>query len=396
MKNYINKFFSLCAYPLLKVKKVKTKNTERITNINYDSFVGYYNINPVNSNKYLLFHRSKNAVGMPVIGDQIDICYVDLKEKVYKDYFVCKTNAWSWQQGAMLQWIKSYGDNSFICNDYRGGKYYSKVVDIYNGVLDEFDLPIYTIDNNKHSFLTLDYDRLHFFRPGYGYFNNEGQKKYEKISSTDGIWEVDMKTKAIKKIVSTERLLDFNQRKEFSESYHYVNHIEYSPSGDRFIFFHLWIYKNKRYSRLFLANRDGSGLRCIIDTDAVSHYTWINNDNILIWMKTKDGKENYYKKCLISGCEEIFIKGILTTDGHPSYSQSGHYYITDTYPDKYRNRNLYKIKEEDESVVVLGKFFTPYKYRGPYRCDLHPRIIGDSDICIDSTHEGKRAVYLIK
>ena len=31
-----------------------------------------------------------------------------------------------------------------------------------------------------------------------------------------------------------------------------------------------------------------------------------------------------------------------------------------------------------------------------YRCDLHPRIISENEIIIDSTHEGFRGIYSIK
>ena len=46
--------------------------------------------------------------------------------------------------------------------------------------------------------------------------------------------------------------------------------------------------------------------------------------------------------------------------------------------------------------ILIGTFYSPMKYYGYKRCDLHPRWSPDGNfISIDSTHEDKRKTFLI-
>ena len=48
------------------------------------------------------------------------------------------------------------------------------------------------------------------------------------------------------------------------------------------------------------------------------------------------------------------------------------------------------------SCKRIARVFAPFHYDFDGRCDLHPRWSRDGKrICIDSVHEGKRALYVI-
>jgi hypothetical protein len=52
---------------------------------------------------------------------------------------------------------------------------------------------------------------------------------------------------------------------------------------------------------------------------------------------------------------------------------------------------------ETGTAAEIANFDEPPAYRGDWRCDLHPRWSRDSRrICIDSTHDGVRQVYVIE
>ena len=70
--------------------------------------------------------------------------------------------------------------------------------------------------------------------------------------------------------------------------------------------------------------------------------------------------------------------------------------LTDTYPDKYRNQHLYFYDIQNEVKKKIAYFYSPTKFTGEFRCDLHPRFSHDgSKICIDSPHTGKRQMIIL-
>jgi len=47
-------------------------------------------------------------------------------------------------------------------------------------------------------------------------------------------------------------------------------------------------------------------------------------------------------------------------------------------------------------IAEVARFHQPPNYKGEWRCDLHPRWSRDNrHICIDSTHDGTRQVYMV-
>ena len=103
-----------------------------------------------------------------------------------------------------------------------------------------------------------------------------------------------------------------------------------------------------------------------------------------------------------------FIKKIpiWTEDGHPSFSPSKRFILTDTYPDKNHRRTLILYDTKLKQKHILGKFYSlpnkkyskdPNWDSSGMRCDLHPRWNRDgTKVCIDSVHEGYRGMYIIE
>ena len=92
----------------------------------------------------------------------------------------------------------------------------------------------------------------------------------------------------------------------------------------------------------------------------------------------------------------IIGEGILTEDGHCSYSPDRQWVLNDTYPDSYDMRTLLLFKPDNEKRINLARLYSPKKkWWGEIRCDLHPRWNRDgTQICIDSVHSGERQLYI--
>ena len=128
-------------------------------------FFGYYDKSPLNLDKtYLLSHEVESSGKKVNKNDSAKICITNLENNTIKK--IDRTFAWNYQQGAQLQWLS---ENRIIFNSF-DKNYYSK---IYNAKTSKFEnilkRPIYSISDDKQIYSTLNYDRLHKFREGYGY-----------------------------------------------------------------------------------------------------------------------------------------------------------------------------------------------------------------------------------
>jgi len=147
-----------------------------------------------------------------------------------------------------------------------------------------------------------------------------------------------------------------------------------------------------------MADNEGGNLKILLDDKMVSHYSWIDDNSVLAYARREPLGDKYYLINTDSLEYEIVGDGVLDIygDGHPSYSPDKRWMITDTYPDKARMRYLILYDTIANRAKIIGRFFSPWKYDGYYRCDLHPRWSPDGkNISIDSTHEGFRGSYIV-
>jgi len=71
--------------------------------------------------------------------------------------------------------------------------------------------------------------------------------------------------------------------------------------------------------------------------------------------------------------------------------------VTDTYPDKWREQHLILVDINKKESQIVSKLYSPFKYTGQVRCDLHPRFDREGKyIVVDSTHNGHRQMIITK
>src|SRR5690606_16485691 len=86
-------------------------------------------------------------------------------------------------------------------------------------------------------------------------------------------------------------------------------------------------------TRLFTANADGTDLRCLAADGMVSHYSWRDDDHLLAWMRKSPVGDRYWLIDDRSADAVVVGDGLLTRDGHCTYSPDRRWILTDTYPD---------------------------------------------------------------
>ncbi|MBX3400924.1 MAG: hypothetical protein KF873_19500 [Gemmataceae bacterium] len=358
---------------------------------------GYYDKCPWDkTGRYLLAMESEFCDRPPTAKDAIAVGMVDLKGD---DKFIPldTTRAWSWQQGTMLQWLGSAPDREVIYNSIVDGKPAAIVRDVHSGKTRTLARPIYAVSNDGKQAVTLDFARLHRLRPGYGYASYDERFVNDPAPEQLGIWHLELATGKDRQILSLKQLAAFQPDARFTGAHHWVNHLQFNPGGTRFVFLHRWRVDLKPWStRIFTAKPDGTDLRLHLDTGMVSHFDWRDDSTILAWVKTpKDGNKFALIDVATNGLT-LVGDGVLTQDGHCSYSPDRKWILNDTYPDKNRLQWLMLYHPEKNRRYDLNQFHSPKQFTGPFRCDMHPRWNRDgTQVCFDGCHEPERQVYVV-
>lgn len=361
-------------------------------------FFGYYDKSPWNaSGRYLLAHEVEFNDRPPTADDRVGIGLIDLREG-NRFIRLAEGRAWNWQQGAMLQWHPGDPERLLVHNDRREGHFVGVVRDTERGEQMVYDHPLYALLPDGRTGFSLNFARLARHRPGYGYAGVPDPHAAQPHPEQDGLWRIDLETGQPELILSLAQLAALQPKPSMTGAWHYLNHIQVSRGGGRIAFFHIWHSDPRRWEvRLFTCRPDGSELTCLLDTGFISHYDWRDDDTLLVWANRPGGRACF--QLLSHGASagpRPFGEGVLTEDGHCSFSPDGQWVLNDTYPDQYDKRTLMLVRYADARRIDLARLYSPKsRWCGEIRCDLHPRWSRDGrQICIDSVHEGSRQIYL--
>ena len=234
-------------------------------------------------------------------------------------------------------------------------------------------------------------------RTDYGY-GGAGQDARAEVQfpEDDGLLLVDLQTGAAKLLVSIAEVKDLVPAVP-KEGIEYFNHTLFSRDGSK-VFWLARAVPNRNTTSLTV-NCDGTNLRrCFPDNWGGSHFDWLDGDNLMITAAYDGlvyghilftvGKSNYQR----------LGKGLLDYDGHGTFSPDGRWMATDTYPNnKLYEQKLYLMDMKTQAVMSLGRFVEPPKFKGYWRCDLHPRWSPRGDLLgFNSTFSGQRQVYFFR
>ncbi|MBP7051045.1 MAG: hypothetical protein KBE65_08530 [Phycisphaerae bacterium] len=369
------------------------------------TWFGYYDKTPFSGddNKILamaMTYRkdwSKRAASFPVKVGWFDWSSVVSGRAEFHQFG--ETATWSWQQGCMLQWFPKDLDRLVLYNRLVEGKYGCVIQCVFTrDVVKSYDLPIYAIDPAGRWGVTLNFSRLERLRPGYGYANLPDETAAEACPDGDGIWQVDLETGSHELLLSLRQVADFRPLPSMAGVPHYINHLLFSPNGKRIVFLHLWIPEGGRRNRLMLYDFADGSLHVLDDAAMASHFNWLADDRLICFRYPHEGSRGYYVYTVSSDhavqCTPMHT--MPSEDGHPSLSPCGERLVTDAYPDRLGDQALYVYSVRQKVLGEVGRFFSPFRYQGPQRCDLHPRWDRAAGrVCFDSALRRKRVIVVL-
>ncbi|HJN15424.1 MAG TPA: hypothetical protein QGH10_08040 [Armatimonadota bacterium] len=361
-------------------------------------FFGYYDKFPYDSTgRYLLSLETSFIDRPPTPDDVAGIGMVDLHDG-NRWIPIAETHAWYWQQGTMLQWLETAPDRHIIYNAREDGQFISIIRDAHSGeIVRKLPRPVYAVSRDGRQAVSVNFSRVHNHRPGYGYVGVPDAWADDPAPAEDGIYQMDLATGENQLIISLDQIVQIEPEDSMDGASHWFNHLQFNQDDSRFIFLHRWVGEKPPWkTRLYTAAPDGSDICLVNSHDMTSHFDWESPGRILAWATRHEVGNFYYLfDDQAEGIEKVG-EGILTTDGHCSYSPDGQWVLTDTYPGKDHKRTLLLYRPADERRVDIGRFYAPPELSGEIRCDLHPRWNRDgTEVCFDSAHEGDRQLYTI-
>ena len=262
----------------------------------------------------------------------------------------------------------------------------------------KYNFPIYAISNNGEYGLSLNFSRLAWCRPGYGYTNIPDITIEENEPEKDGIYLCSLDSNYMNLLLSIKQISNIQRLESMNNAIHYFNHLSFSPSGKRFLFLHLWVKGKNRFSRLITSNINGDNINILNNNGYTSHYCWKNDDSILSYSEESILGKNYFvyndENCNV----ELFANGEIKHDSHPSFSKDTNKLLYDCYPNRIKNQNLYIYYNKNKKIYKIKSFYNPTVFKGEIRCDLHPRWNNSGNlICCDSPNLNEfRSIYVLK
>ena len=389
-------------YPLLKrqggagflrVNQDMVGSYDVISSKNKHVFVGYYDLPNISPNGKYMFYLTVPRYASPKFS-KATINIYNIHTKVSKA--VGQTSAWCWQQGSRVRWLPK-SNSKLLYNDYLKGKYISRILDIESGEVSDFSsMAIYDASFTEAVGLSLNFHRLQFLRPGYGYSKGKDITKKNFAPQNDGIFFVDLKKQKTKLIYSLSELA--SQVQSNSNDFHYINHISVSPNGKRFIFFHLWTknFLDMWNMRMLVTDIDGNNFMEVENKDIISHYSWIDSNKIMA-TKVVNKEHCYILYDLMTGSKQIIQNDQLINDGHPTFFQNGKQFISDTYPLDNCIQTLFLSDIISNAYVPILEAFSDPRLYIEKRCDMHPRLEKEHNIInLDSTFSnGLRKIIVL-
>ena len=377
-----------------------TATAKRITPADGHWLFGYYDIPSFDSEckRHLALHVPFMD-HMPTKDDVAEIYCINLADGSREK--IAETTAWCFQQSCFIQWLPAYPDtviwNTRLDNECGYG---AIIKNLRTGEQRVINRPVATVaPDGKHA-LSINFDRMFDFRPGYGYAGRRDTWYDVKHPTDDGVYLVDLETGDYKLIISLDQLWQLTGKYFGGEDQKVmINHINFNTDGSRFLFLLRNMDGAHWKTAILTANTDGSDVYVLSDFAYASHYYWLSPNVVSIHssgLELGDKGNQLYELTDRTHTGRIVDADFFVRDGHVSYSPDREYILYDSYPLEDLHQELYLYDLKTGRGGLLGRFKSKRFDPVDIRCDLHPVWAPSGNmISFDSVFEGFRGIYTV-
>jgi hypothetical protein len=357
-----------------------------------DTFFGYYDKCPQSADGEKVLANVVNSRWAGYSNQPaMTVGYFDNDDK-RRFHPVGATEAWCWQMGCMLTWLRQSASDKAIFNCLLRDRYAARIVNVNTAKIEgEVDWPIYCVSQSGEYALSCCFSRLHRLRRGYGYPQIQDPHATAEAPDDEGVWLLNLKSNTRQLLHSLRKLSEHEPRETMAGAIHYVNHLQFNQTDDRFLFSHIWLKGGEWYFRMFTSSRDGTDL-FLLNDGYVSHHSWHSPQDVIVYSKGPDHTMSYHDFVDRVGlARPLFVEHALP-NGHGTFCAEGDVLLTDTYPDRFGFQHLYLI-HIDGALRDVGRFFHPAGLHMDRRCDLHPRWSrNEQEVFVDAAPDGCRRI----
>ena len=361
-------------------------------------FFGFHDKTPwCPDNRRVLAHRSpgyRDPVEGPVeVGFFTDSSLTDFTT-------LGQTDAWSTQQGAQLQWCGGSGD--VICNARNDNGLPCAI--LFRADAKErttFDYPIGAVDAAGHLGCVVEFGAFGIGMMGYGY-GEWAAAAYERRRSdlnATGLSEIDLRAGTVESRAPLGKIATLAGWPLDGSWHSFISHAQYSPDGSRLAFFFRRTRPGLRVqTKMCVYDRASNSIAVMESGDWVSHYCWLDENRLLVYLETEEAERGFYLLSAVDGSARA-AEGLPVMDGHPNFAPASGLLVVDSYANRRRRQRL-SVYGFDGGIrftlVETMGFYSPLRFRNERRVDLHPRWDRRGErICIDSSFSGQASLTIL-
>lgn len=394
-------------------------------------FFGFHDLCPWSpDNTHVLLLRVDPEIRhMPRPNDKAEVILWNPENNTVE--VVGETTTWNFQQGARAMWLPGEGRRLLFNRkvDDRPG---SEIFDLDRGERRVLPHAVGSVAPNGEYAFAPNFARLGVLWQAYGYSGFLRAADLHPCPDDDGLWRIEMASGARNLVFSMKTLAAVPGASVPEGAKLFVTHVSFNREGSCIVFMMRFFSRDGAlYSLIFSARPDGSELR-LLAQEKISHFDWIDEDNIVLWMRKspaglaaarKSGllasplfrplvqlarrfrgrlkgkllNERYFIVSTATGAKQPFMANVLLQDGHPMISPDRHWMIVDEYPDRDGTTPLMLVDMKSRSRVDLCTFQHDVGSADTdLKCDLHPRWNRTgTQVGVDATDDGRRCFTII-
>lgn len=390
----------------------------------------FYDTDPVSpSGKYIALFRLPYEDKSPTYRDAGEVVVFEIQSGT--EVFSRKTHAWDSQLGSQVQW--GADDESLYFNDLCLDDFtvYGVRSNIFTGQDVNLSSSVYMVSSSGRYSVSPCLKRISRIQKGYGVrLPNDLVPENQGACSDDGIFIIDLTSGESRLLKSFADIVkdspEVFEGLDLSTGAFYGFHTKWSPDERNLMFIMRWKSGASKHTKNFLVtfDREGKNQKVLVDSSrwiGGHHPNWAPDSKSIVMNLMYDnssmnlGKITVYLEKLarkfgfryfsnykllrislipLSGDGDYPYNNISFGSGHPSFHPSGHYVVTDCYPNE-------RVANPDGTVPVrlltrnyersLINLLTLPKSPGrtdEWRIDPHPAFSRDGSLLTCNARNG--------